>query len=86
MNEKGKAIGKAHKTKVLKDAGASAEWNETITYSTEQLIFPQAYTLKLSVWDKDTFKSDPLGKVDLPLAKVVRSPTEVEFIEKLEGS
>jgi hypothetical protein len=85
-DEKGKVLGKPLKTKVLDEAGESAEWNETLTFPTELLTFPMAYKLKLSVWDKDTFtRDDSLGKTELLLSKLIRAPQATEFAEPLEG-
>jgi len=85
LNEKGKAIGKPLQTSILKNAGHDAQWNETLTFPSELLTFPQAYKLKLAVWDKDTVKSDILGKLELDLSKIIRKPVGTEFSEKLEG-
>jgi len=86
LNEKGKVIGKPLQTKVLEEAGENAEWNETLTFPTEILSFPQAYKLRLSVWDKDTLsRDDPLGKLELGLSKLTRKPGATDFLEPLEG-
>merc|ERR1719221_1290042 len=86
LNEKGKRIGNPAQTSVLKSAGHDATWNETLRFPSEILTFPQAYTLKLSVWDKDTVKTDdPLGKYEMKLSKLIRTPMGSDFSETLEG-
>jgi hypothetical protein len=86
LNEKGKNIGNPAQTSVVKNAGQQAEWNETLRFSSEILTFPQAYTLKLTVFDKDDMKRDDLlGKYELKLSKLIRSPMGTEFTELLDG-
>jgi len=68
------------------EAGANAEWNETLTLPTELLTFPLAYKLRLSAWDKDTLsRDDSLGRTELLLSRLVRAPQATEFAEALEG-
>jgi hypothetical protein len=83
LDENGKLIGKPRTTKVIQEGGANVEWNESFEFT--ELLFPSAYKLKLSVWDKDVFKpDDPLGKTEFALARLVRTPEVVAFEQSLE--
>jgi hypothetical protein len=84
-DEDGKALGKPLQTKVLDEAGENAEWNETLSFPVDILSFPQAYSLKLSVFDKDLMPGgdDCLGKLDFDLSTLVRKPDATEFAKEL---
>jgi len=76
-----KQVGEAKQTKVLEEAGDSAEWNEEFVW--EGLQNPCALTCKLHVYEKDTLtRDDDLGDCKVYLGTLNYKDEMVAF-EKL---
>jgi len=83
FDEDDRAIGEPRQTKVIQEGGGKVEWNETFEFG--DLLCPSAYKLKLSVWDKDTFKTDDaLGKTEFALGRCFKVPDPVPFLGELD--
>jgi len=82
-DEDDNVIGAPRQTKVIEEGGNKVDWNETFEFG--DLPLPSAYKLKLSVWDKDTFKrDDALGKTEFALGQCFRVAGPTRFEERLD--
>jgi hypothetical protein len=83
VDEDDYAIAEPRQTKVIWEGGKKADWNETFEF--DDLLFPSACKLKLSVWDKDTLtEDDDLGKMEFALGRCFRVAEPMPFEEKLD--